>query len=169
MPHPNANAHMQMSDAGREALVRAEHVRYAYYNDQGHNCTYGAGTLVHYGPCTAAELASPVPQAAIIGSLHHGVEEAERIVRTAVPGHALSQAQFDAAVSFAYNVGPRARRALAPANAGDLAAVGRNMQQYVMVCRHDRSGRTIPGSCHRSNGLIARRAREAAPFARPVP
>lgn len=165
MASAGENAQMRLSQAGRQALAHAEAVRHVYYNDQGGNCTYGVGTLVHYGPCTAAEAASPVTDAMINASLTSSIRDAERLVRRTVTGHALTQRQFDAAVSLVYNTGLRGARALRPANQGDMDAVARNMQAIVYVCRHDaRTGRVVPGSCRVSNGLVARRAREAAPF-----
>ncbi|WP_343050171.1 hypothetical protein [Burkholderia guangdongensis] len=47
-----ANEGMRLSEAGWTALRIREHAIMAYYNDQANNCTYGVGTLAHYGPCT---------------------------------------------------------------------------------------------------------------------
>ncbi|WP_409340008.1 glycoside hydrolase family protein [Paraburkholderia sp. CI2] len=56
------------------------------------------------------------------------VHDAERLVRATVIGHALTQAQFDAAVSFAYNSTDRnTREALDPANRGDMEGVAQHM------------------------------------------
>lgn len=167
-PHANANAAMNLSEAGRLALTHAEAIRHDYYNDQANNCTYGIGTLVHYGPCTATETATPVTDAMIANSLSRSIADAERIVRRSVTDHPLTQAQFDAAVRFIYNTGPGGQTALHPANTGDMPTVASRMQTYVQVCRHDpHTGRRIPGTCRVSHGLVNRRAAEAAPFRQP--
>jgi lysozyme len=81
------------------------------YNDNAHppNCTYGAGTLKHHGPCTPAELAAPnYSQAQMEEPLSQRLAVAERAVRhnVTVP---LTQSQFDALVSITYNAGPGTR------------------------------------------------------------
>lgn len=159
-----ANENMRLSQAGRAALTHNEAVRRTHYNDQGNNCTLGVGTLVHYGPCTAQEMAAPpLPDAVVRQYMDRGVDRAERLVRHAVRAHELTQAQFDAAVSFVYNTG--ATRPLRVANTGNLPEVARQMMQYTMVCQHDqRTGRAINGTCRQSGGLLNRRRREAAPF-----
>ncbi|MGN6082658.1 lysozyme [Trinickia sp.] len=158
-----ANDSKNLSLAGVHALRANEGVRNTYYNDTANNCTYGVGTLAHMGPCTPQELNQPVSAALIQGSLHQGVLRAERIVRRAVTDHELTQAQFDAAVSFAYNVPGGAHHALSPANQGNMASVARNMRQYVYEHPHDDRGR-VSGPGRLNHGLVQRRARESAPF-----
>lgn len=72
-----------MSAAGIAALRRREHVELRYYNDspRNGNCTYGIGTLVHYGQCTAEELQRPVTLAQVDATLALRVSEAESAVR----------------------------------------------------------------------------------------
>lgn len=163
---PPANANRSLSADGRRDLQQNEGLRHVYYNDAARNCTYGVGTLAHMGPCTARQLGQPVPDSAIQASLGTGVRRAEQIVRDAVPNHQLTQEQFDAAVSFAYNVPGSARAALNPANRGDMAGVARNMNDYIYVHAHDARGRPV-GPPRRSDGLVTRRRREAAPFLAP--
>jgi len=100
-----ANENMRMSDAGYTALRQNEGVVMRYYNDApvNGNCTWGVGTLEHFGPCTPEELRRTVLPAQVNAALEQRVREAERIVRSTVNQHDLTQAQFDAAVSFAYN------------------------------------------------------------------
>ncbi|MBP0593852.1 glycoside hydrolase family protein [Paraburkholderia sp. LEh10] len=162
-PPTDANANLSLSAEGQRALQQNEGLRRVYYNDTANNCTFGVGSLAHMGPCTARELGQPVPDSAIRAQLATGIRRAEQIVRNAVPGQALTQEQFDAAVSFAYNVPGGARAALNPANRGDMAAVARNMNDYVYVHAHDAHGRPV-GPPLRSDGLVSRRRREAAPF-----
>jgi lysozyme len=158
----NANVNRQLSADGVLALQRNEGLRRTYYNDTANNCTYGVGTLEHLGPCTDAELRRTVSDAQIQASLMHGVRRAERIVRAAVPDQELTQDQFDAAVSFAYNVPGGARRALAPANRGNMAGVAQNMNRYVY--EHPRGANGQAGPARLNNGLVDRRRRESAPF-----
>ena len=158
-----ANDSRNLSPTGLDALRANEGVRNTYYNDTANNCTYGVGTLAHMGPCTPDELNRPVSAALIQRSLHEGIRRAERIVRRAVLDQELTQAQFDAAVSFAYNVPGGARRALSPANQGDMATVGRNMRQYVYERPRDDLGR-VSGPARRNQGLVLRRQRESLPF-----
>lgn len=158
-----ANDARSLSSAGVTALRTNEGLRNTYYNDTANNCTYGVGTLAHMGPCTPQELNRPVSNALIQASLQRGIRDAERVVRRAVPSQELTQDQFDAAVSFAYNVPGGARRALAPANQGNMAAVARNMNQYVYEHPRDEHGRAA-GPGRRSQGLARRRQRESAPF-----
>ncbi|WP_429349175.1 glycoside hydrolase family protein [Paraburkholderia sp. Clong3] len=101
-----------------------------YYNDApiNGNCTWGVGTLAHLGPCTHAELQRAVLPEQVNAVLTARVHDAERLVRATVTGHALTQAQFDAAVSFAYNSTVRnTREALDPANRGDMEGVAQHM------------------------------------------
>lgn len=157
-----ANETKRLSQQGRQNLAHSEAVRRAYYNDQGNNCTFGQGTLVHYGPCTATELAGQVTQQMIDQARNTDIAEAERLVRNAVRAHELTQAQFDAAVSFVCNTGTT--QPLRPANQGNMAEVARRIDGYVYVCRRDQHGRAIPGTCQVSAGLVNRRQRETAPF-----
>lgn len=157
-----ANETKRLSQQGRQNLAHSEAMRRAYYNDQGNNCTYGQGTLVHYGPCTAAEMAGQVTQQMVDRARIRDIAEAERLVRNAVRGHELTQAQFDAAVSFVYNTGTT--RPLRPANQGNMPEVARRMERYVYVCQHDPHGRVISGTCRISAGLMNRRQRETIPF-----
>lgn len=165
-PPGNANAGLTLSRAGQRALQVNEGMRHVYYNDTANNCTYGIGSLAYMGPCRANELGQPVPDTLIQSSLATGVRYAEQIVRNAVTDHPLTQAQFDAAVSFAYNIPRRAIEALAPANRGDMAGVARNMNEYIYTHSHDAHGRPV-GPRRRSDGLAERRRREAAPFLAP--
>jgi len=163
-----ANENMQMSAAGYAALRANEGVVMRYYNDApvNGNCTWGVGTLEHFGPCTAEELRRAVLPAQVNAMLQLRVREAERIVRSVVTDHPLTQAQFDAAVSFAYNSTTRnTRNALAPANSGDMNEVATRMQRNVMVTPRDRNGNPI-GVARLNQGLVNRRHREVQPFIR---
>lgn len=142
-----------------------------HYDDApiGNNCTWGVGTLAHYGPCTAEELRRPVAASQVDAFLTERVQDAERAVRRIVRDHQLTQAQFDAAVSFAYNsTSFNTRQTLAPANQGDMTRVAANMARNVMVHPRDRDGRPT-GPARLSSGLVARRQRESRPFLQRTP
>jgi GH24 family phage-related lysozyme (muramidase) len=96
--------------------------------------------------------------------LRRRAEEAAKIVRSIVTHHRLTQAQFDAAVSFAYNSRTHdAHKVLFPANTGDFATVAARMMLYVYVYPRDKTGKKI-GLAKRFLGLVNRRLRESRPF-----
>ncbi|WP_429441582.1 glycoside hydrolase family protein [Paraburkholderia youngii] len=132
-----------------------------YYNDAPINgiCTWGVGTLAHFGPCTPAGLQRAVLPEQVNAILTARVHDAERLVRATVTEYA----------SFAYNSTNRnTREALDPANRGDMEAVAQHMSLNVMVTPRDRRGRPI-GSPRRSQGLVNRRVRESATFRKQRP
>jgi lysozyme len=161
-----ANENMGMSAAGLAALRTNEGVVMHYYNDArvNGNCTWGVGTLEHFGPCTQEEMNRTVLPQQVDAILHQRVQDAERIVRATVTQQPLTQAQFDAAVSFAYNSNTHnIRRALAPANTGNMAEVVARMRRNVMVIPRDRQGHPV-GPGHVNAGLVHRRERKVQPF-----
>lgn len=166
MANGQANDGMSMSAEGYAALRFNEGTVMHYYNDQKKhgNCTWGVGTLAHLGPYTPEELRRAVLPEQVNALLTARVHDAERVVRATVTDHPLTQAQFDAAVSFAYNsTDANIRQALDPANRGDLAGVAEHMSRNVMVTPRDQRGRPI-GPPHVNHGLVIRRQRETAPF-----
>jgi lysozyme len=85
-----------------------------YYNDVANNCTFGIGTLAHFGRCTDDELRRPVTLADIHAQLATGVRAAEGAVKSHVKDHELTQDQFDALVSYTYNTGASGARQRVP-------------------------------------------------------
>lgn len=158
--NPNANltmsaqARARLRDSRHEAAVRG------YYNDgkgaRGH-CTSGIGILAHRGPCTAEELARPVSTAQIEASFDAAVRTAERAVKRNVNRQALTQAQFDALVSYTYNTGPAgASRVFLRVDSGDLQGAADVISANIYSRQHGRSV-FMPG-------LVPRRREESAPF-----
>lgn len=158
------NESMSLSSAGWTDLRRREGAVMSYYNDVANNCTYGVGTLAHLGFCTPDELQRPVSVAQVNAQLATKVRLTEQIVRSNVRDHELTQEQFDALVSFAYNSGESGSRdTFAAANRGNDRLVASNMALCVYVHPRDAQGRRLPP--RRVTGLVNRRREEAAPFA----
>lgn len=156
---PAVNTNLSLSAEGQRRLRRRESVR-GYYNDGGGNrgnCTYGIGILLHRGPCTAEELARPLTAAQIESSFRAAVRQAERAVQRGVNRHQLTQEQFDALASFAFNTGAgRAQRVFQRVNRGDLAGAAAAIRGYTFTSRN---GHMVP-----MPGLVSRRREESAPF-----
>lgn len=117
------------------------------YNDPGNHCTIGYGHLVHKGVCDGAdpseqEFLDGVTEERAIELFRADLAEAERAVNTYVTVP-LNQAQFDALVSFAYNVGSgnfRDSALLGKLNEGDYQDVPEQLNLWVYS-----SGKLMPG------------------------
>ena len=135
-----------------------------YYNDPAHNCTRGTGILVHFGDCTAAELAMPPDDATNQLDLTARIHRAEQQVRDKVPDRLLTRDQFDALVSATFNLGGAgALPVLQAANRGDDPAVVAAL--HARVVANVRGPNGLPtGRVVRLPGLVTRREREAQPF-----
>lgn len=144
---------MQMNAEGLALIRRFEGFRGTAYKCPAGVWTIGYGHTASAGP------------PAVAGGMTVSEADAERILAADVGTFAdavarmvtrdLTDNQFSALVSFAYNVGTgnlRSSSVLAAINAGDFAAVPRRLQLWVKA-----GGRTLPG-------LVSRRAAEAALF-----
>jgi lysozyme len=161
---PMANESKTMSAAGWASLRAREHASLRYYNDVANNCTWGVGTLAHYGPCSADEMKRPVTVAQVNSQLATREQEAEATVRRNVKDHDLTQDQFDALVSYTYNAGMGgAHPALAAANKGSLAEVAKHINATVYIYPRDANGRRLRP--RKVQGLVTRRQEESTPFA----
>ena len=170
-PPQNANANMHASANAIANLRASEGQRDGggYYNDQANNCTVGTDILVHTGPCTAEEMRRQVDQQANERSFMARIAQAEADVRAQVPDRPLTQDQFDALLSAAFNSGPvGVRPVTARANANDDSGVVRELRSRVHIQHRDAQGHRV-GPPVLSHGLVNRREREAQPFLTPQP
>lgn len=157
----NANSNAAVSEQGYDELRSRESVVMHYYNDAANNCTFGVGTLVHKGPCTATEKAQTVSMAAVNSELVKRVNQAASYVKQIVSHYKLTQSQFDALVSFTYNVGNGgAKTTLNAANQGNLQQVINTMKKYVYI---KKGGKKVE-----LKGLVNRRMAEILPFKNPT-
>jgi lysozyme len=139
VPQPRRPAaDLNISKRGLAAIATFEGFRSTLYNDMATpgnpnppngNATIGYGHLVHSGPLTPAELAHPetITRDHAVKLLELDAAKFVRAVRTEVRVP-LTQAEFDAVVSFTYNVGP-GRRGLA----GSDALMNLNARRYNLV------------------------------------
>lgn len=150
---------MSLSDSGARFIARFEGFRSRLYNDAAGHCTIGFGHLVHHGPIHGKEpqeLAAGITRARALELLQEDADKCAVAVRTSVKVP-LNQQQFDALVSFAFNVGTGAFREstlLRKLNAGDYDAVPTQLNRWVKA-----GERTL-------EGLVRRRAAEGALFSR---
>ena len=159
------NDHLSFSPSGYGQLRTREGVRYRYYNDLGAhkgNCTWGVGTLAHFGVCTDVELKRQVTANDVNRALAKHVRKLESYVRKKVNSHPLTQAQFDGLISFSYNVASPSS-VMESANNGDMKAVRDKMLKYVYVFQHDKHGRKV-GAPYLLPPLYHRRLEESAAF-----
>lgn len=142
-----------MSLDGVERLKQHEAFAPTPYRDQAGHLTIGYGHKLKSGE---AFTAVSEPQA--LELLARDLADAEDAVNSLVKVP-LTQSQFDALVSFTYNVGGTALRdstLLRKLNDGDYAAVPAELGRWRYV--------TVAGSKVESQGLINRRRDEAAQF-----
>jgi lysozyme len=152
---------MRMTDEGLALIRHFEGYREKAYRDAVGVWTIGYGHTAMAGP-PVVRAGQVISRAEAADILARDVAVFARGVSAAV-NVPLSDQQFSALVSFAYNVGLRGfrtSRVLRAVNAGDFAAVPRHLNLWVKA-----GGRTLPG-------LVRRRAAEGAMFAAapaPVP
>ncbi|MCA1571943.1 MAG: glycoside hydrolase family protein [Chloroflexi bacterium] len=155
---------MPLSLSARGAALVADHegLVLRLYDDPAGHCTIGIGHLVHRGNCDGSEperfrrgLTKQEAYDLFIEDVSRFADAVNRLVR--VP---LTQTQFDALVSFAYNVGEGALEGsnlLRKLNAGDFAAAAAEFGKWVKATNAQGQLVTLPG-------LVRRRAAEAKLF-----
>jgi GH24 family phage-related lysozyme (muramidase) len=155
---PATNTTLDLSNAELKRIAAYEGWRADLYEDVAHHATIGYGHLVHLGPITAADRSGPfgkgITQQQGLDLLRSDVKRMVDAVRqrTTVP---LTQNQFDALVSFTFNVGAGAfggSTLLKRLNAGDYAGAAGEFAKWT------KSGGKVFA------GLVRRRTEEAALF-----
>jgi lysozyme len=155
-----AGGAMRLSKRGAQLIAEFEGLRPKLYNDPAGHCTIGIGHLVHRGRCNGnepAEFKKGISRQRAYQLLQKDARRMEAAVNgLRVP---LNQNQFDALVSFTYNLGPGwtvektgIRDALKARRYKD---VPREMKKWVNA-----GGRPLPG-------LVRRRNAEAKLFSKP--
>jgi lysozyme len=154
-PPPEA---LDVSEAGLRFIAAHEGLRLQMYNDAANHCTIGVGHLIHLGPCDGRASEGPflqgISQVQAEELLKQDAQAKVEAVRSLVTV-ALNQAQFDALVSFVFNVG-RGNFArsdlLAQLNQGNYEAVPSELKRW-----NKAGGKVLPG-------LVRRREEEAKLF-----
>ena len=149
----------KLSPNGAAFIGRFEGFRGAMYNDAAGHCTIGFGHLVHHGPINgteSAEFKAGITRERALQLLQADAAIAAKCVATNVKVP-LNQAQFDALVSFTFNVGTGAFQEstlLKMLNAGNYAAVPGQLERWSRA-----GGRVL-------QGLLNRRHAEGKLFSR---
>jgi lysozyme len=155
---PETNTTLELSDAGLKRIAAYEGWRAELYEDVAHHATIGYGHLVHLGPITAADRSGPfgkgITQQQGLDLLRSDVRGMCNAVRTRVTVP-LQQNQFDALVSFAFNVG-------AGAFGGSTLLKRLNARDYAGAA--DEFGKWTKAGGKVFAGLVRRRTEEAALF-----
>ncbi len=135
----------QIGEAGLTLIKVFEGFSGSLYNDPAGHCTIGYGHLVHLGPCDGsepAEFRAGISEGRATELLLADVAEASATVGSAVVVP-LNQHQFDALVSFTFNVGSGSFRdstLLRLLNGGDYASVPNELNRWVFA-----DGKVLPG------------------------
>ena len=147
----------RLSKRGAAFIAHFEGFRGQLYNDPAGHCTIGCGHLVHHGPINGSEPAEfrrGITRERALELLRDDASSAAHEIARSVKVK-LSQAQFDALISFAFNVGNGAFRdstLLRLLNQGDYGSVPAQLDRWTKA-----GGRTLPG-------LVRRRKAEGALF-----
>jgi lysozyme len=148
---------VRLSKKGAAFIGHFEGFRGEMYNDPVGHATIGFGHLVHHGPINgseAAEFRRGISRERALELLLEDAGSAAGEISRSVKVK-LTQAQADALISFAFNVGNGAFNSstlLKLLNQGDYDAVPAQLNRWVKA-----SGRTLPG-------LVTRRKAEGALF-----
>jgi GH24 family phage-related lysozyme (muramidase) len=147
---------MRLSRAGAELIARFEGFVPRPYNDAAGHATIGFGHLLHHGPVTAAdrERWGTISRERGLALLSEDAREATLAVDRYVQ-RSLTQEEFDALVSFVFNVGVGAfgsSTLLRKLNAGDRQGAADELLRWSRA-----GGRVL-------EGLLSRRRAERALF-----
>jgi GH24 family phage-related lysozyme (muramidase)/peptidoglycan hydrolase-like protein with peptidoglycan-binding domain len=147
---------MKLSDAGAQLIAEFEGFRPNLYNDAANNCTIGFGTLVHMGCINGSEpneFRQGISRERALEMLKQASDRFGRSVDGI--GVPLNQNQFDALVSFTYNLGAgwtKKSGLVSALKEGRYGDVPSEMMKW-----NKAGGRVLPG-------LTKRRQKESALF-----
>jgi RHS repeat-associated protein len=149
------NSNRYISEKGVQFIAEFEGFRPNAYNDPGgNNCTIGFGDLLHRGPCTPEELKMQISREEGYKRFRSKLPSYEEGVKKRIKSP-LTQNQFDALVSFAYNLGPGTLNDFSESlNKGDYDVVRRELPKYVKSCSVDGKCQTLPGLVRRRQAEI---------------
>lgn len=154
---PKRRRKRKLSKSGARFIAAFEGFRSDLYDDPAGHCTIGCGHLVHHGRCDGsepAEFRKGITRERALELLLEDAEHAADAVNRGVQVP-LNQHQFDALVSFVFNVGAGAfgeSTLLRKLNEGRYDAVPKELDRWVKA-----DGRTLPG-------LVRRRKSEGELF-----
>lgn len=139
----------KISNNGLKFIADHEGMILHLYNDPANHATIGIGHLVHYGPINgseAEEFKRGITKQRAMEILRGDVIQAEQTVNKLVKVP-LNQNQFDALVSFVFNIGETqfaSSTLLAKLNNQDYSAVPRELNRWVYA-----DGKKLPGLINR--------------------
>jgi len=155
-----------ISKQGLDLIKKFEGFRAKMYNDPVGHCTIGYGTLLHHGNCNGDPSEQPyvngITEDKAVELVKAETGRFQKTIHDTVKVD-LNQNQFDALVSFTYNVGPGAfsqSTLLKVLNEGKYDAVPAEIKKWT-------KGR-LNGQLVDLPGLVTRRNEEAALFCTPV-
>lgn len=135
-PMPSKPKVNDVSADGLKFIAKHEGTRLSLYNDPAGHCTIGVGHLIHYGNCNGAaseaEFRGGITESRALELLKSDVSKAVQAVNNLVKVP-LNQNQFDALVSFTFNVGSGAFQSsdlLKKLNAGQYDAVPAELNRW---------------------------------------
>ena len=139
----------KISDSGLNLITAHEGIVLNLYNCPANHATIGVGHLVHYGPINgteAEEFKRGITKERAMELLRSDVSTAENTVNRLVKVP-LNQNQFDALVSFVFNIGETqftSSTLLRKLNQGDYDSVPSELNRWV-----NGGGRKLPGLVNR--------------------
>ena len=159
---------LQVSENGKKLVRDAEGFFSKPYNDPAGHATIGYGHLLHRGNVTAADraqwgtLSEPQGRQLLDKDINEVAAQVKSLVKVPV-----TQGQFDALVSFGFNLGTGQgglgdSTLLRKLNAGDYAGAQNEFGRWVHATDNGGNVITLPG-------LVTRRANEAALFGNQAP
>ncbi|AFY53470.1 phage-related lysozyme (muraminidase) [Rivularia sp. PCC 7116] len=143
------NHNQKISDNGLKFIADHEGMILHLYNDPANHATIGVGHLVHHGPIDGSEseeFKRGITKERAMEILRDDVKQAEKTVKKLVKVP-LNQNQFDALVSFVFNIGETqfaSSTLLAKLNNQDYNSVPSELNRWV----HG-SGKKLPGLINR--------------------